>query len=82
MKPTYLYVLESSISGRHYVGVAADIESRLDRHNTGRVPVTKKDLPYKLIYSEIFGTLALARRREKFLKSGDGRRVLKRILAR
>ena len=64
------------MNNRKYVGVTNCIETRLDRHNSGRVAVTKKDAPYSLIYSEVFADLKSARRREKFLKTAQGRRVV------
>ena len=81
MSKTYIYILQSLKNGRKYVGVTNCIETRLDRHNAGRVVPTKKDAPYDLIYSEVFSDLKSARRREKFLKFGDGRRVLKSLVS-
>ena len=81
MSKAYLYVLQSQKTLRKYVGVTYNIDQRLERHNSGRVAITKKDLPYQVVYSEAFDDLSLARRRENFLKSGDGRRVLQMKLS-
>ena len=58
------------------------VEERLARHNAGRVCSTKKKSPFKLIYYEDFGDYASARQREKYLKSGFGRVVLRQIQKR
>ena len=81
MSVTHLYILKSLKNGRLYVGVTSCLEERLEKHNTGKVVPTKKDCPYKLIYSEVFDDLVSARRRENFFKTGDGRRVVKRLIS-
>ena len=76
MRKTYLYVLQSIRNGRKYIGVTHNLDERIRRHNDMKVAPSQKYAPYRLIYSEIFSELVLARRRELFFKSGDGRRVL------
>ena len=44
MGKTYLYILQSLMNNRRYVGVTSCVEARLDRHNTGRAAPTKKTL--------------------------------------
>jgi len=69
----FVYVLRSLKDGRRYVGCTEDVAARLQRHNAGRVRVTRSRRPFKLIYSEAQETWSDARRREDFLKSGQGR---------
>ncbi len=76
----YLYIVKSLRNERIYVGVTNCVESRLDKHNNGLVHSTKIDKPYRVIHAEEFENLLLARRREKFLKSHQGRRVLRNSL--
>ncbi|WP_367119222.1 GIY-YIG nuclease family protein, partial [uncultured Mucilaginibacter sp.] len=33
----YTYILQSTKSGRYYIGHTSNIEERLERHNTGKV---------------------------------------------
>ena len=80
MRKAYLYILESIRSRKKYVGVTHCLEERIDRHNSQRVISTKKDVPYKLVYSEIFDDLATARKRERFLKTTQGHRVIENKL--
>jgi len=77
-----VYVLRSLATGRHYVGFTADPVQRLGQHNTGITKSTKNRGPWELVRQEAFETRAEAMRRERHLKSGQGREELKRILAR
>jgi putative endonuclease len=64
----------------HYTGLTQDLEKRIIEHNSGKTKSIRPYLPYRLIYSEQVDTLAQARAREKYLKSGAGRRFLKKQL--
>ncbi len=46
----YVYVIESSSTGRFYIGQTHDLHKRIERHNQGRVPSTKNRGPWKLKY--------------------------------
>jgi putative endonuclease len=72
----YVYVLWSNKLQKRYVGFTSDLTKRLSEHNSGKSPFTKSGLPWKLIYSEKYSTETEARSREKFLKSGVGRKFL------
>ena len=77
----YVYILQSEKDGSLYVGSTKNLSERLRVHNAGKNRSTKSKLPWKLMRSESYGSFSLALKREKFLKSGDGRRVLKRLLS-
>jgi putative endonuclease len=77
----YVYVLMSETHGSRYVGSCSDIQKRLGEHNTGRCRYTSGRKPWRLIYQEKYATLADARKREVFLKSGQGRKELDGILS-
>jgi len=77
----HVYILESEITGRHYVGHTSDLAQRLGQHNNGITKSTKNRGPWKLIRQEDFPTRAHAMRRERFLKTGQGREELKRLLS-
>jgi putative endonuclease len=76
----YLYVLKSLTFGNRYVGVTENLEKRLREHNSGKCRYTKGRKPWKIIYTEEFSDLGSARKREIFLKSGQGRKFLDSIL--
>ena len=78
----FVYVLRSDQTNRNYVGFSADPTQRLGQHNEGLTKSTKGRGPWTLVYQERFQTRAEAMRRERYLKSGQGREELRRILAR
>ena len=69
----YVYVLWSSKLKKRYVGSTGDVEKRLLEHNRGCNKFTKGGIPWIKIYEEEYTTKTEAVRREKFLKSGQGR---------
>ena len=77
----YTYVLKSLSHGTLYVGSSEFPERRLkDEHNRGRVRYTKGRMPWELIYKESFLLRSEAMKREKFLKSGQGRKWISESL--
>jgi putative endonuclease len=72
----YTYVLLGERDGRFYTGSTSDLRARFRDHDAGRVRSTAYRRPLKLIYYEACVHLADARRRERFLKTGKGKRYL------
>ncbi|MFA6475231.1 MAG: GIY-YIG nuclease family protein [Patescibacteria group bacterium] len=73
----FTYILFSEKDHRTYVGFCQDIAIRLKNHNSGLVKSTKHRRPFKLFYLEKHPTITEAKSREKYWKSGAGRRQLK-----
>ena len=65
----YVYILQSDLTGKYYIGSTKNVSQRLARHNSKMVLSTKSHCPWKLIHTEIFDTLSEARRRELEIKS-------------
>ena len=77
----YVYVLESLKNKKSlYVGFTADLRKRLLEHNRGANFSTKPYLPWKVVYYEACLNRTDAVRREKYLKTNQGARLLKRRL--
>ena len=76
----YVYILESLQTDNIYVGFTNNLRARLEKHNRGLVSSTKPYRPWKLIRYETFLNEKDARRREKYLKTNQGARLLKRQL--
>jgi putative endonuclease len=75
----FVYVLRSERdSARHYTGVTSDVAKRLLWHNAGQNIHTADDKPWKVLVALAFETEAVARRFERYLKSGSGRAFAKR----
>ena len=76
-----LYILFSDKFAKTYVGYTSNLENRLLYHNTGKVKSTKSFKPWRIIYSEFAISSLEAKERERYWKSGAGRRKLKKIIA-
>ena len=78
----YTYLLQSNKDERWYTGCTIDLRKRFKEHNNGLAPSTKGRGPFKLIYCEACINKDDAFAREKYLKSGMGKRYLKNRLKR
>lgn len=77
----YTYVVLSEQVGRFYTGYTADLRKRIGEHQHGRVRWTASRQPVRLVYYEACLSQEDALRRERFLKSGKGKRYLRNRLA-
>ena len=76
MKWYFTYVLRSQKDSKLYVGWTSDLKNRIKAHNEGRVPATVKRRPLELVYFEGCRIKHKAIEREKYFKTGFGRRYL------
>jgi putative endonuclease len=74
----YVYLLESKKNKSWYIGCTNDLKERFEEHNTGKSKYTKDFMPWMLIYYEAGLNKKDAFKREVYLKSGYGRRYLKK----
>jgi len=74
----YIYFLLLN-NGKIYKGFTSELEKRIQEHKLGKVISTKNKQP-KLICYEAYLLKSDAIRREKFLKTTEGRRLLKQQL--
>ena len=80
MKFYYVYILESEKDKGWYTGYTFDLRKRFDEHQKGYTKSTRSRRPFKLIYYESCISELDAIAREKYLKSGMGKRYLKNRL--
>jgi len=73
----YVYVLQSDKTKGWYTGATGDLRKRIAKHNAGYNKSTKNGKPWKLIYYEACMNQSDAFSREKYLKSGMGKRYLR-----
>lgn len=76
----YVYIIESVKYGDLYTGQTNDLKNRLQEHNQGLNLSTKSHKPWQLIHYEAYRNKKDAMRREKYLKTSQGGRLLKRML--
>ncbi len=76
-----VYLLQSKKNNKSYAGVTEKlVEERLDEHNHGINIWTRQNGPFELKYYETYVCKTDAFRREKFLKSGQGKKLKEIIL--
>lgn len=78
----YTYVLKSSKDNKLYTGCTNDLQERFNLHSNDKVSSTKGRGPFQLIYYEACMNSNDAFAREKYLKTGMGKRYLKNRLKR
>jgi putative endonuclease len=72
----YVYVLRSLRDDGFYIGYSSNLRRRMRQHSEGSSFATSYRGPWKLIYYEAYLEQADALGRERYLKSGAGRRFL------
>ncbi len=64
-------------NGQIYTGSTKDLKSRMYEHERGNVSTTSKYLPVKIVGYEAYQLKSDAQRREKYLKTTEGKRLLR-----
>jgi len=78
----YVYVLKSDKDGKFYTGCTKDLRKRFNQHCNGQVTSTKDRLPVQVVYYEMSLDQSDAFAREKYLKTGMGKRYINNRLKR
>ncbi|OGY91578.1 MAG: hypothetical protein A3B30_03840 [Candidatus Komeilibacteria bacterium RIFCSPLOWO2_01_FULL_52_15] len=76
----YVYILHSQKDGRLYTGYSPDLKSRIKSHTKGFVRATSYRRPLALVYYEAFLEKEDAKRRELYLKGGNGKKEIEKLL--
>jgi putative endonuclease len=76
----YTYALLSEKDNHFYCGFTIDLKKRVNEHQTGLVSSTANRRPLKLVYYEACLNETDAVKREKYFKTGFGRRFLRNRL--
>ena len=77
----YVYILQSlSAADAFYVGQTEDLASRLTKHNSGEVPHTSKNRPWRIKTAVAFTDHVRALAFEQYLKTASGRAFAKKRL--
>ena len=75
-----VYILQSLVNQRYYIGSTNDLRRRFKEHNDGRSSYTKSTRPFRLVFSQKYSTLGEARRIEYKLKKFKNRSIIERII--
>ncbi|MBI4414923.1 MAG: GIY-YIG nuclease family protein [Candidatus Kerfeldbacteria bacterium] len=76
----YVYILRSKKDGNLYVGRTMCLARRFQQHQRGENISTAKRLPLQILYFEGHRSPLDAARRERYLKSTKGHRMLRRVI--
>lgn len=76
----WVYILQSSSSGRYYIGYTDNLERRVTEHNSGQTASTRGEGPWVLVYSQPFNTKTAAYARERQIKSWKSRRTIEELI--
>jgi putative endonuclease len=76
----YNYIIQSLKNDQLYTGFTSDLKKRINEHNQGLNLSTKRYKPWKIIYYEACVDKDDAMRREEYLKTTQGIRLVKRRL--
>ena len=77
----YVYIIYSEKVDKYYTGYTDDLEWRLERHNQGWGRYTKRGIPWKLVYSEIYNLKTEAIKREKEIKNKKSRKYIEELIS-
>jgi putative endonuclease len=78
----FVYILLSGKDKDFYTGYTNNLKRRLKEHQEGKIVSTKHRLPVQLIYYEVCLNKYDALAREKYLKSGRGKKYIKSRIKR
>ena len=73
-------MLRSIPVGKYYIGIAADVDKRLQEHNTKQGRWTSAFQPWEVLGTEEYPDRSEAARRERFLKSRAGITARKELI--
>lgn len=73
----YVYILKEINNNHFYIGYSSDLKKRLKAHYNKEV-LSTKDKQWKLNNYFAFNNIIIAKRFEKYLKSGSGRSFCKK----
>ena len=73
----YVYLLQSQKDKLFYTGFTTDLDKRIEEHNKKYQSATQHRTPFQLIYCEWCLCKEDAIARERYLKSGMGKRYLR-----
>ncbi|MDO8504090.1 MAG: GIY-YIG nuclease family protein [bacterium] len=76
----YVYILQSLVNGRYYIGSTSNLERRLTEHNLGKSKYTSFTRPFVLKFSQKFSSPTEARKVELWLKRQKDAKLTRSII--
>ncbi|PIR73976.1 MAG: hypothetical protein COU35_04955 [Candidatus Magasanikbacteria bacterium CG10_big_fil_rev_8_21_14_0_10_47_10] len=82
MKEGFFYILQSEKTDGYYIGSCCDLTKRLSEHARGHTQSTRKQKPWKLVYTECYTKLEEARAREREVKRWKSHNRMYKLITR
>lgn len=75
-----VYILQSSVNDRFYIGSTNDLDRRVGEHNAGKTKSLQHLRPLQLVFYQEYQTMGQARRIESKLKKLKSKVIIERII--
>ena len=75
-----VYILQSQVNFRYYIGSTTNLERRITEHNSGKSKYTSITRPFKIVFAQEFLTLNEALKIERKLKSFKSKKILESVI--
>ncbi|OGE63759.1 hypothetical protein A3A14_04315 [Candidatus Daviesbacteria bacterium RIFCSPLOWO2_01_FULL_43_38] len=75
-----IYILQSSVNGRFYIGSTNDLDRRITEHCVGKTKSLQNLRPLQLVFHQEYQTIEQARIIERKLKKLKSRVIIERII--
>ena len=76
----YVYILQSLVNSRYYIGSTINLKRRIIEHNSGKSKYTRSTKPFKLVFSQRYASIEIARRIEYKLKNFKSKTIVEKII--
>ena len=77
----FVYILQSQVNKRYYIGSTIDLNKRITEHNLGKSKYTRLTKPFDLVFCKEYLTIKQARNIEYRLKKLKNRKIIERIIS-
>jgi len=68
----YVYILQSKLDNKRYIGVTENLKRRFQEHNNGKAKYSSSKRPFRIIWYSAFISKEKAYDFERYLKSSSG----------
>jgi putative endonuclease len=75
-----VYILQSKLNGRFYIGHTSNIKKRLLEHNSGLTYSTRNYIPWDLVYKKDFNSKGFAQHIELKIKRMKSRKFIEKLI--
>ena len=76
----YVYILESQITDKHYIGSSENPDRRVQYHNTIEKGFTSRYRPWEIVFKCGFESKMEAQRAERKIKSWKSRKMIDKVI--